>query len=69
MTSDNVTEAESAETPEPQPTKAVDDQLIDELVGRAQAEGLQMTDEGGLLQQLTKRVLDPGGRDHGPPRL
>lgn len=32
------------------------DQLIDELVGRpgrAMAEGLQLTDEGGLLQQLT----------------
>ncbi|MGW7201533.1 transposase, partial [Streptomyces chryseus] len=38
--------------------KAVDDQLIDELVGRAQAEGLQLTGEGGLLQQLTKRLLE-----------
>ncbi|WP_456300732.1 transposase, partial [Streptomyces poriticola] len=51
MTSENVTEPESAETPEPQPSRAVDDQLIDELVGRAQAEGLQLTGEGGLLQQ------------------
>ncbi|MEV4039887.1 hypothetical protein [Streptomyces umbrinus] len=33
--------------------KAVDDQLIDELVGRAQAEGLRPAGEGGLLQQLT----------------
>ncbi len=39
MTSENVTEPESVETPEPQPSRAVDDQLIDELVGRAQAEG------------------------------
>ncbi|MBT2529745.1 IS256 family transposase [Streptomyces sp. ISL-99] len=36
----------------------MDDQLIDELVGRAQAEGLQLTGEGGLLQQLTKRLLE-----------
>ncbi len=58
MTSENVTETQSVETPEPQPSRAVDDQLIDELVGRAQAEGLQLTGEGGLLQQLTKRLLE-----------
>ncbi|GGU41322.1 hypothetical protein GCM10010289_72790 [Streptomyces violascens] len=28
------------------------------LVGRARSEGLQLTGEGGLLQQLTKRVLE-----------
>ncbi|MFJ9944170.1 hypothetical protein ACIQTM_27990 [Streptomyces erythrochromogenes] len=33
----------------------IGDRLIDELVGRAQAEGLQLTGEGGLLQQLTSR--------------
>jgi hypothetical protein len=37
--------------------KAVDDQLIDELAGRVQAEGLRLTGDGGLLQQLTKRLL------------
>lgn len=58
MTSENVTEPESVETPEPQPSRAVDGQLVDELVGRAQAEGLQLTGEGGLLQQLTKRLLE-----------
>ncbi|GAA2768560.1 IS256 family transposase [Streptomyces paradoxus] len=36
----------------------MDDQLIDDLVGRAPAEGLQLTGEGGLLQQLTKRLLE-----------
>jgi hypothetical protein len=41
MTSDNVTEAGPVKAAEPQPAKGVDDQLIDELVGRAQAEGLQ----------------------------
>lgn len=40
------------------PAKSVDNRLIDELVGRAQAEGLQLTGEGGLLQQLTKRLLE-----------
>ncbi|MEV6742060.1 transposase [Streptomyces sp. NPDC051104] len=28
------------------------------LVDRARSDGLQLTGEGGLLQQLTKRVLD-----------
>lgn len=36
----------------------MDDQLIDELVGRAQAEGLQLTGKGGLLQRRTKRLLE-----------
>ncbi len=58
MTSENVTEAESVEPSEVVPAKSVDDRLIDELVGRAQAEGLQLTGEGGLLQQLTKRLLE-----------
>ncbi len=58
MTSENVTEAEISEAVEPQPARAVDDRLIDELVSRAQAEGLQLTGEGGLLQQLTKRLLE-----------
>ncbi|MCQ9183496.1 transposase [Streptomyces sp. IBSBF 2953] len=62
MTSENVTETEAeteAETVEPseaKPSKTVDDQLIDELVSQAQAEDLQRTGEGGLLQQLTKRL-------------
>src|SRR5438128_2219613 len=58
MTSDNVTEVEPGEPSEAASAKSVDDQLIDELVGRAQAEGLQLTGEGGLLQQLTKRLLE-----------
>ncbi len=58
MTSDNVTEAEVGEPSETAPVKSVDDRLIDELVDRAQAEGLQLTGEGGLLQQLTKRLLE-----------
>jgi transposase-like protein len=58
MTSENVTEPKTAEAAEAASAKCVDDQLIDELVGRAKAEGLQLTGEGGLLQQLTKRLLE-----------
>ena len=34
---------------------AVDEQLLDRLVGQAREGGLQLTGEGGLLAQLTKR--------------
>ncbi|MDX3097201.1 IS256 family transposase [Streptomyces sp. ME19-03-3] len=36
----------------------LDEQLLGQLVDRARASGLQLTGEGGLLQQLTKRVLE-----------
>lgn len=39
-------------------TSAVDDGLVAELVARAQAGGVKLTGDGGLLQQLTKRVLE-----------
>jgi phage I-like protein len=58
MTSENVAERDAVESAPVVSAKAVDDQLIDELVSRAQAEGLQLTGEGGLLQQLTKRLLE-----------
>ncbi|GHF19789.1 IS256 family transposase [Streptomyces spiralis] len=58
MTSENVAEHEAGESAAAVSARAVDDQLIDELVSRAQAEGLQLTGEGGLLQQLTKRLLE-----------
>src|SRR3954468_6136771 len=32
--------------------------LIDQLVAQTRAQGLELTGEGGLLQQLTKRVLE-----------
>jgi hypothetical protein len=53
VTSENVAEHEAVESAAVVSAKAVDDQLIDELVSRTQAEGLQLTGEGGLLQQLT----------------
>ncbi|GGQ35212.1 hypothetical protein GCM10010266_68360 [Streptomyces griseomycini] len=48
ITSNNTAEAGSVESSEATPAKSVDDQLIHELVGRAQAEGPQLTGEGGL---------------------
>ena len=36
----------------------VDAELVDRLVEQARTAGLQLTGEGGLLQQLTKRVLE-----------
>jgi hypothetical protein len=36
----------------------IDEQLIDRLASRARAGGLQLAGEGGLLQQLTKRLLE-----------
>ncbi len=36
----------------------VDDELIARLAGQARAQGLSLVGEGGLLQQLTKRVIE-----------
>ncbi|WP_405763671.1 IS256 family transposase [Streptomyces sp. NBC_00045] len=36
----------------------LDDQLISQLVDRAKADGIKLTGQGGLLQQLTKRILE-----------
>ncbi|TYC08821.1 IS256 family transposase [Micromonospora sp. MP36] len=45
--------------PAMEPVGAVtDEQLIAMLVDRARGDGLKLTGEGGLLQQLTKRVLE-----------
>jgi hypothetical protein len=35
-----------------------DEQLINQLIDRAKSGGLQPTGEGGVLQQLTKRLLE-----------
>jgi putative transposase len=39
-------------------TPVVDQQLVGELVARAAAQGVSLAGEGGLLQQLTKLVLE-----------
>lgn len=44
-------------TPAPTP-QGVDAELVGRLVEQARAAGLQLTGEGGLLQQLTKRVIE-----------
>jgi hypothetical protein len=36
----------------------LDDQLISQLVDRAKVDGIKLTGEGGLLQQLTKKILE-----------
>jgi putative transposase len=63
MTSENVFGSEAVEPVEAVQAKAVDDQLIDELVGRAQAEGLQLTGEGGNSRngKRSKTVLTDVG--------
>jgi transposase-like protein len=43
---------------EPAGAATSDEQLIAMLVERARSEGMQLTGAGGLLQQLTKRVLE-----------
>jgi len=53
------TEITSGQEPSAGSVSAVtDEQLIAMLVDRARGDGLKLTGEGGLLQQLTKRVLE-----------
>jgi putative transposase len=58
--SDVIVSVEAVEEGRPSelPADLLDEQLIGRLVDRARSEGLQLTGEGGLLQQLTKRVLE-----------
>ncbi|MFC7265124.1 hypothetical protein ACFQZP_39225 [Streptomyces lutosisoli] len=58
--SDVTVSAEAVEEVRPVelPAERLDDQLIGQLVDRARVSGLQLTGDGGLLQQLTKRVLE-----------
>jgi transposase-like protein len=59
LMTETAVENEQAEQVVQAPTSAVsDEQLVAMLVDRARNEGLQLTGEGGLLQQLTKRVLE-----------
>ena len=43
---------------EPALREATNDELVRQLAERVRAEGLQLTGEGGLLSQLTKRVVE-----------
>jgi transposase-like protein len=59
LMTETAVENEQAEPVVQAPSSAVsDEQLVAMLVDRARNEGLQLTGEGGLLQQLTKRVLE-----------
>jgi transposase-like protein len=54
-----VPNTEDAENPKPAAgLDGVDELLINQLVSRARTGGLQLTGEGGLLQELTKRLLE-----------
>ncbi|WP_406386297.1 hypothetical protein [Streptomyces sp. NBC_01618] len=44
------------------PAVGADDRLIEQLIAGAQAGGLRLTGEGGLLQQLTQRLNQLGIR-------
>jgi hypothetical protein len=57
---DALTDGEPAATGAagPDVLDAVDEQLIARLAGRARAGGLRLTGEGGLLAQLTKRLVE-----------
>jgi putative transposase len=54
VTVEMITEAADGATA----TAVVDERLVSELVERASAEGVSLTGEGGLLQQLTRLVLE-----------
>lgn len=55
MTTDPIVEHDPAGEPA---SSATDEQLIAVLVDRARGDGLRLTGGGGLLQKLTKRVLE-----------
>jgi hypothetical protein len=42
----------------PAPSPLVDDELADQLLGKAQAEGVELLGPDGLLSQVTKAVLE-----------
>ncbi|MDQ1006052.1 hypothetical protein QFZ82_000537 [Streptomyces sp. V4I23] len=53
VSAEAIEEVEPAGVPD-----ALDDRLIGQLVDQAKADGIKLTGEGGLLQQLTKRILE-----------
>jgi putative transposase len=59
MTTEVSTEPLVAESDKPTTgTAGIDQELVGRLVAQARERGLDLTGEGGLLQQLTKRVLE-----------
>jgi transposase-like protein len=58
VTSDEKPAVDLDAVPPPVLRDASNDELVRQLAERARAEGLQLTGEGGLLAQLTKRVVE-----------
>jgi putative transposase len=54
----SVTDKAKTQAETPVVTSTVDRQVVAELVARAQADGVSISGEGGLLTQLTKMVLE-----------
>jgi putative transposase len=59
LMTDMMSGVENAEDSKPETgLDGLDEQLVAQLVSRAKAGGLQLTGEGGVLAQLTKRLLE-----------
>ncbi|MFF7234380.1 hypothetical protein [Streptomyces sioyaensis] len=58
MTDENIAGEESGAVTVEAPPAGVDERFIEELVSRAQVDGLQLTGEGGLLQQPLRQLLE-----------
>jgi transposase-like protein len=59
LMTDMMSGVENAENPKPETgLDGLDEQLVAQLVNRGKASGLQLTGEGGVLAQLTKRLLE-----------
>jgi len=59
LMTDMMSGVENAEDSKPETgLDGLDEQLVAQLVDRARAGGLKLTGEGGVLQQLTKRLLE-----------
>jgi putative transposase len=56
LMTDMMSGVDNAENPKPE--DGLDEQLVAQLVSHAKAGGLKLTGEGGVLQQLTKRLLE-----------
>ncbi|SFP73131.1 hypothetical protein SAMN05421854_106419 [Amycolatopsis rubida] len=59
LMTDMLSGVENAEGSKPETGwDGLDGQLVERLVSRARAGGLKLTGEGGVLQQVTKRMLE-----------
>jgi putative transposase len=54
----NMTRAEKDTPPPAQPAETIPPELVDELMAKVHADGLELLGEGGVLAELTKRILE-----------